>query len=148
MAVITTVELDDFVALRESARQTNCRHARFRARIAHPHLFHAGHQFADEFRHRDFKWIRDAETRAMIGGGLDGGNDFGMRVAEDGRPPGQDVINKLIAVHVPDARAFGMVDEERLAADGAERAHRRIHAAGNVFQRLGEKRFGFDSRLT
>jgi hypothetical protein len=77
----------------------------------------------------------------MIGGGLDGGNDFGMRMAEDGRPPGEDVINQLVAVHVPDARAFGPVHEERLPPDGAERAHRRVHTTGNVFQRLGEKFF-------
>ena len=81
----------------------------------------------------------------MVGGGLDGGNDFGMRMAEDGRPPGEDVIYQLVAVHVPNVRAFGPVNEERLAADGAERAHGRVHAAGNVFQCLGEKRFGFGS---
>ncbi len=75
----------------------------------------------------------------LIGGGFDGGNDFRMRVAENGRPPGADVINQFIAVHVPDVRAFGPVDEERLAADGAKRAHGRVHAAGNVFQRLGKK---------
>ena len=82
----------------------------------------------------------------MIGGGFDGGYDFGMRMAEDGRPPGEDVINQLVAVHVPDMRAFGPVDEERLAAYGAERAHGRVHAAGNVFQRLGKKLLGFGSR--
>ena len=79
----------------------------------------------------------------MIGGGFDSGYDFRMRMAKDGRPPGADVINQLVAVHVPDVRAFGPVDEERLAADGAERAHGRVHAAGNVFQRLGEKLVGF-----
>ena len=77
----------------------------------------------------------------MIGGGFDGRNNFRMRVAENGRPPGADVINQLIAIHVPDARASGLVDKERLAADRAKRAHRRVHAAGNVFQRLGKKLF-------
>jgi predicted dehydrogenase len=38
---------------------------------------------------------------------------------------------------------FGPVDEERLAADGAKRAHGRVDAAGNVFQRLGKKLFGY-----
>ena len=103
----------------------------------------ARHQLANQFRHRHFKRIRDAEARAAVGGGFDGGNDFRMRVAENGRAPGADVINQFIAVHVPDVRAFGPVDEKRLAADGAERAHGRIDAAGNVFQRLGEKLFGF-----
>ena len=89
----------------------------------------------------DFKRIGNAEAGAVVGGGLDGGNDFRMRVAENRRPPGADVINVFVAVHVPDVRAFGLVDEKRLAADGAKRAHRRIDAAGNVFQRLGKQFF-------
>src|ERR1039458_6820748 len=83
--------------------------------------------------------IGNAEARAVLGGGFDGGDDFRMRVAEDGRSPGADVINQFIAVHVPDFRAAGPVDEERIAAHRAERAHRRIDAAGNIFQRLGEQ---------
>src|SRR6266567_4381327 len=67
-----------------------------------------------------------------------------MRVAEDRWPPGPDEINVLVSVHVPDMRAFGLVHEERLAADGAKGAHRRIDTAGNVFQGCGEElvRFG------
>ncbi len=143
MAVITPVELDDFVALREPAREADRTHARFRAGICHADFLHAWHQRTDELRHRDFKRVRDAETRAVAGGGLDGGNDFGMRMTQYGRPPGADVINQFVAVHVPDMRTFGPVDEERPAADGAERAHGRIDAAGNILQRLGEERFGF-----
>ena len=97
-------------------------------------------------RHRDFERIRNAEAGAVFGGGLDGGNDFRMRVAENGRSPGADVVDVFVAIHVPDARALGFVDEERLAADGAEGADGRVHAAGNVFQGFGEKRFGFGSR--
>ena len=64
-------------------------------------------------------------------------------MAENCRSPGADVINQLIAIHVLNARTFGLVHEERLAANGAKCAHRRIHTAGNVFQRLGEKSLGF-----
>ena len=116
--------------------------AGFRARIRHADFLDAGHQRTNQPGHRHFKRIWDAETRAVVGGGLDGRNDFGMRMAENRRPQGADVINQLVAVHVPNARAFGMADEERLAADGAERAHRQIDAAGNVFQRLGKQCFG------
>ena len=143
VAVIAAVELDDFVAPREPARQPDGAHARLRAGIRHADFLHARHQFANQLRHRHFQRIGNAEARAVVGGGFDGGNDFRMRVAENRRPPGADVINQFIAVHVPDVRAFGPVDKKRIAADGAERAHRRIHAAGNVFQRLGKKFFGF-----
>ena len=143
VAVVAAVELDDFVAPGESAREADGAHARFRARIAHANLLHARHERTNQLRHRDFERIRDAEARAFFSGGFDGGNDFRMGVAENRRPPGADVINQFIAVHVPDVRAFGPVDEERLAADGAERAHGRIDAAGNIFQRLGEQLLGF-----
>ena len=39
--------------------------------------------------------------------------------------------------------AFGLVDEKRLAADGAKGAHRRIDTARNVFQGCGKKLVGF-----
>src|SRR6266571_9396234 len=66
-----------------------------------------------------------------------------MCVAKDGWSRGPDEINVLVSVHVPDMRAFGLVDEKRLAADGAKGAHRRIDTAGNVFQGCGKKFVGF-----
>ena len=83
----------------------------------------------------------NAEARAVLGGGFDGGNDFWMRVAENRRPPSEDIINQFIPVHVPNLAAAGFVDKERMAADGAEGAHGRIDAAGNILQRLGEQGF-------
>src|SRR5438132_1572496 len=62
-----------------------------------------------------------------------------MRVSQNGRPPGADVIDVLVAVHIPDAGTFGPVNEERLAANAAKCAHRRIHASRNTFESLGEQ---------
>ena len=143
VAVIAAVELDDLVALRESAREPDGAHARFRAGIRHANFFNAGNQFANQLRHFHFKRIWDAEARSAFGGGFDCRNNFRMRVAENRRTPGADVINQFISVNVPDARTFCLVNKKRIAADGAERAHGRVDAAGNVFQRLGEKLFGF-----
>jgi len=104
-----------------------------------------GHQFADEFRHRDFKWIRNAETRAMIGGGFDGRNDFRMRMAEDGRPPGEDVIHVFVPVHVPNVRALAG-SRRTAAADGrGTRAPASSHTTGNVFSTPRRKFFGFSA---
>ena len=93
MAVIAAVELDDLVALRESAREPDRAHARFRAGTCHANFLNARNQFTDQFRHFDFKRIWNSEAGAVFGGGLDGGNDFGMRVAENRRAPGADIIN-------------------------------------------------------
>src|SRR4051812_45446186 len=54
-----------------------------------------------------------------------------MRVAEDERPPGADVVDVLVAIGVKEVRAESANDPGRLAADGAKRAHGGIHAAGN-----------------
>jgi len=42
-------------------------------------------------------------------------------------------------------RAFGLVDEKRLAADSAKRAHGRIDSAGNVSQGFGKQLIGLSS---
>jgi hypothetical protein len=64
-----------------------------------------------------------------------------MRMAENGRSPGADVVDVIVAIDIEHPRALGSVHEKRLAADRAKRAHRRVHAAGNVFQSLGKKFF-------
>src|SRR5439155_16031836 len=53
------------------------------------------------------------------------------RVPEDERPPRAEKVQVRAAVHVPDARALAPRDEERLAADTLERAHRAVHAPGD-----------------
>ena len=47
VAVITTIELDDFVASRECAREANARHGRFRTTVHHPHFLDRRHPVAD-----------------------------------------------------------------------------------------------------
>ena len=65
-----------------------------------------------------------------------------MRVAEDERPPRQDVVHVPIAVHVDEVGPLASLDEERRAADRAEGAHRRADAARKELQRLGEELVG------
>src|SRR5690606_9609462 len=66
-------------------------------------------------------------------------DDRGMRVAQDERAPRPDMVEIAGAVGVPDVRAFAARDEARRAADGAERAHRRVHAAGHEPRRALEE---------
>src|ERR1700722_4061674 len=106
MTVIAAVELDDVVALCESARQTDRAHGRLRAGICHANFLDARNKFTNQLRHFDFEWIRNSKTCAAIGGGFDGGNYFRMRMAENRRSPGADIINQFISVHVPYVRAF------------------------------------------
>src|ERR1700744_1036084 len=102
MPVITAIELDDFIALRESPCQPDGAHARLRAGTGHAYLLYARHRFANQLRHLHFERIGNAKTCAMFGGGFYGGDYFGMRMAQNGWSPGEDIINQFIAVHVPD----------------------------------------------
>src|SRR5262245_46430177 len=63
-----------------------------------------------------------------------------MSVSEDERPPGADVIDVALAVGVPEVRTLAAREEARRAADGAERAHRRVDTSGNDGLRLLEQR--------
>ena len=71
-------------------------------------------------------------------GGLgDGPHNARRRVPEDQRPPGQDVVNVAVAVHIEDVRPLAPLHEQRVAADALERPHRRVDPAGDDAQRLG-----------
>jgi hypothetical protein len=59
-----------------------------------------------------------------------------MRMTENHRSPGTDVIDKLVAVDIGDAGTFGFGDEQGMAAHRLERSHRTVDAAGDVFLRL------------
>ena len=61
----------------------------------------------------------------------------GVGVAEDERPPRAHVVDVVVAVDVDDLGAVAALDEDRVAADGAHRAHRRVDAAGQALQRAG-----------
>ena len=55
----------------------------------------------------------------------------GMRVAEDHRAPRAHVVDVAVAVRVDEPCALALAEEDGRAADGAEGAHRRVHAAGD-----------------
>ena len=64
------------------------------------------------------------------GGRVERSDDPWMRVPEDQRPPGEDVVDVAVAVDVDQVRALAALDEERRAADGPKCANGRADAAG------------------
>jgi hypothetical protein len=60
-------------------------------------------------------------------------------VAEDHRAPGTDVVDIALVILVDDVGAFGVLEEQRRAADALERADRRVDAAGDVFLGLANR---------
>jgi hypothetical protein len=65
-----------------------------------------------------------------------------MPVAQQQRSPGAYIVDVLVAIGIEDVTALTALDEHWLAAHGAERSHRRIDAAGNLFHRSPEQFFG------
>jgi len=59
--------------------------------------------------------------------------DGGIGVAQENGAPGADVVEELVAVGVIEVRTFAALDDQRLAAYGAEGAHRAVDAADEEF---------------
>ncbi len=98
-----------------------------------------GHPFADGAGKLDFEAVGMPKLVPAISGFLHGGDHVGLRVAEDRRAPGADVIDVDIAVDVLHAGTAGFLREERRSAHGAKGAHRRVDPARHVAERLREK---------
>ena len=103
VAVIATLEFDDLVPAGESSGETDRGHRGLGAAIHHPHFLDRRHPLTDFAREFDFQRIRNAEARAAIRRRLHRRDDRRMRVAEDRRAPGADVIDLAVAVDVLDA---------------------------------------------
>ena len=125
MAVVAAGELDDLRALGERARDPQRAHRRLGAGAHEAHELDARHRVADEPRELELERARRAVARPAAHRLLERRDHTRMRVAEDQRPPGEDVVEIAVAVDVDEVRALAALDEERVAADRAERAHRR-----------------------
>src|SRR5690349_20894396 len=142
MAVIAAFEFDDEVAIREPARHADGGHGRFGARVHQTYHFDGRDSLADGFRQLDFALGGRAEAGAGCERFARCLHDGRMRVAQQQRSPGADVIDILVAVRIEDVRALAARDEQRRSADAAESSHRRIDAARDVLLGPAEKFFG------
>src|SRR5262249_21581343 len=95
------------------------------------HHLDGGHGVDDELGELRLGLGGGAEGHAAAHRLLDGADDARVGVAEDQRPPRADVVEVLVAVEVVEVRPVAAGDEQRLAADGAERAGGAVDAAGD-----------------
>ena len=142
MAVVAALELDDAVAAGESAREADRAHRRLGAGAHHAQALDGRHELGDPARELGLDHGRCAEREAVRGAARDRGDHVRIRMPEDHRSPGADVVDQAAAVLGLDRGAARAADEERLAADAAECAHRRVHAAGDVAARFLEAGHG------
>ena len=64
-------------------------------------------------------------------------------MSQNQRSPGTDLVDVFVAVDVKQMRAGPLGNEQRNAANRFERAHRRVHAAGNNFLGSLKEPLGF-----
>src|SRR5690606_16807183 len=135
MAVVAALELDDPRAPGGAAREPDGGERGLGARIHHAHHLHGRHQPRDRLGHLHFQRVGYAEAEPVAGHALHGVEHRRVVVAGDHRALGTDVVDVAVAIHVEQERPLRPLREERLAADRAERAYRRVHPSGH--QRLG-----------
>src|SRR5262249_33715190 len=131
VSVVAPFKLDDVLAPGKSPSQTDGGHRSFSAGADESYLLDRGKCRDDLLCQLGFTRCARAEACA-VAIGLGYSFDYsGMRVPQNQRPPGADIIDVLVVIDIPNPGAQAAHDVGRLTADGAERPHRRIHAAGN-----------------
>ena len=75
----------------------------------------------------------------LFGNGLD---NLRVRMAQNQRSPRTNVIDVLVPIGVPQARAGCSINHDWFAAHGAKRAHRTVHAANEHVSRASEYLLG------
>src|SRR4051812_16660092 len=125
--MIAAVELEDGVAARHCARDAHRAHRGLGAARHESQHLDVRHAFRDQFAelHLESSW--NAEARAAPHGVVERREDNAGGVAERERAPREHVVDVFMAVDIPDPGAISPLDDERLAADSAERANWRAH---------------------
>ena len=129
MPVVAAGELDDELASGEAARQADGGHRRLGPGRdeAEPLDGSATHDLLGQL---DLGSGGRAVRRAAGDRLRDGGEDLGVGVPEQHRPPAADEVDVLVAVGVGEVGAAGALDEAGCAADCVERADRELTPPG------------------
>lgn len=138
--VVAAGELHDLRTAGEPARQPDRGHGRLGAGRHQPYLLHGldpGHDLLGE---RDLALTGRTERGAAGDSLLDCGDDLGVGMAEDHRPPRAHEVDILTAVGVGEVRTGTGHHEAGRTTHGPEGTYGRVHAAGRHEGRAVEKR--------
>ncbi len=131
VAVVAALELDGEVAAGEPARHPQGAHGGLGAGGNQAQALDGGYGAADLLGKLDLALGRSAEAGADLKRLAQRLDYRRMAVAEQQRSPGSHVVEERVAIDVIKAGALAARDEERIAADRAEGAHRRVDPAGH-----------------
>ena len=139
MTMVATVKFDDLVSSSKASSHSYGTHTCLCSRVAHTHFVHTGKQFLDQLRHSRFIRIWNPKTGSPFRSRLDRLNNSRMGMPKDGWPPGTDVINVIVAIHIPNVGAFCTIHKEWFPPNGSESPDGRIDSSRNMFQRSCKK---------
>ena len=139
VTVVVSRELDDPVAARRTPRQANRTHRRLGPGIHEPDFFDGRHGLGDHRRQfvLCFRWR--AEACAMRGCLLDRLHNIGMRMPQNHRSPGSDVVEVTVAIDVEQVGSLPTADNDRFTSHGAEGACGAIDSSGNQLTGTGKQ---------
>ena len=141
MAVVIACKLDDLLTARESSRHSHGTHHCLRTGTDQTHHLHIGHTDADQFRKFHFPRCGRAESQPVRTGSLHRLHHFRMRMSQNARPPGADIIQISVSVRIKKPRSLRLLHKEGMPAHRAKRPHRGIDPAGDSLLRSVEKLF-------
>src|SRR5258706_4246022 len=141
MAVKAALELDDGRPSGESSREPQCRPGRLGSGADQLHRFKPRDESRELLGNLGLGIGRGAEGESAARRLAHCGDDLPVRVSQNERSPGADVVEVLAIVGVPNAAAFAAHDEAGRAADGAKCAHGGVDPAGDRLLRACEQRF-------
>ena len=131
MSVVAALELEDLVTAGGAARQADGAHRGLRAGRHQADLLDAGER-VDDARGQPHLELGGCAERGPAAGRLDRGlDDLGPGVTEQQGTPGLHEVDVPGPVGVPHEGALGPLVEARRPAHRAERADRRVDAAGD-----------------
>jgi ATPase subunit of ABC transporter with duplicated ATPase domains len=129
VAVIAAVELDDDVALRETASDAQRAHRGICTARDAAHHFDRGKALVNGFGEPHFELGRRTERQAACRSLLHGVYDFWICVSEDRRPPGTNVIDVFAPSYGDDPAPVRSFDEDWMPPDRAKCTHRAIYSS-------------------
>ena len=129
MTVITAAKFDELIATGIRSCQAQGTHGSLGAGVDEAHHFKRWYAIDHQSCQLILGLGGCAKAKAPLAGLHHCLHYFGMGMPQDHWPPGLDVIEVAIAIHVIEIRSLGGADEDGTTSNSAKGAHRAVDAS-------------------
>ena len=131
VTVITAFKFNNFISACKSSGSTDCGHGCFRTGIYHPHLCKTRISLCDKLRQLHLLRCTKTVADSLLYDVLQLRTEQWMRMSQNHRPPGSDIIQIRIPVHIHNMGATGMIDKQTGCMCAGKRTYRRVYSPGH-----------------